>query len=93
MTTAKGNTLLNYCQIGPTEIEYIGDSTPMKQGLLTPGMHVPVVAESRLQADRPDVILLLAWNFADAIIARYQDYVETGGRFIIPIPLARIVGR
>jgi novobiocin biosynthesis protein NovU/D-mycarose 3-C-methyltransferase len=89
--TAKGNTLLNYCALGPAEIAYIGDSTPIKQGLLTPGMHIPVVAEELLKSDRPDRILLLAWNYADAIVPRYRDYLETGGRFIHPIPLARLI--
>jgi novobiocin biosynthesis protein NovU/D-mycarose 3-C-methyltransferase len=90
--TAKGNTLLNYCGLGPAEVEYVGDSTPLKQGLLTPGMHIPVVAEARLKEDRPDLILLLAWNYADAIVPRYRDFLEDGGRFIHPIPLARIIG-
>jgi novobiocin biosynthesis protein NovU/D-mycarose 3-C-methyltransferase len=90
--TAKGNTLLNYCQLGPAEVEYVGDSTPVKQGLLTPGMRIPVVAEAVLREDRPDFILLLAWNYADAIVPRYRDYLDAGGRFIHPIPLARIIG-
>jgi novobiocin biosynthesis protein NovU/D-mycarose 3-C-methyltransferase len=90
--TAKGNTLLNYCRLGPAEVEYIGDSTRLKQGLLTPGMHIPVVAEAKLKDDRPELILLLAWNYADAIVPRYRDYLEAGGRFIHPIPLARIIG-
>ncbi len=90
--TAKGNTLLNYCQLGPAHLEYIGDSTPLKRGLLTPGMHIPVVAEEKLKEDRPDFILLLAWNYADAIVPRYRDYLEAGGQFIHPIPLARIIG-
>jgi SAM-dependent methyltransferase len=91
--TAKGNTLLNYCKLGPAEVEYIGDSTPLKQGLLTPGMHIRVVAEAKLKDDHPELILLLAWNYADAIVPRYRDYVEAGGRFIHPIPLARVIDR
>ena len=90
--TAKGSTLLNYCGLGPSVIEYIGDSTELKQGLLTPGMRIPVVAEERLKTDRPDRILLLAWNYADAIVPRYRDYLNAGGRFIHPIPLARLIG-
>jgi SAM-dependent methyltransferase len=91
--TAKGNTLLNYCQLGRTAVEYVADSTPRKQGLLTPGMHIPIVPEAKLKDDRPDFILLLAWNYADAIVPNYRDYLEAGGRFIHPIPLARIIGR
>ncbi len=90
--TAKGNTLLNYCGIGTDSIDYIGDTTSLKQGLLSPGMHIPIVPEGRLDQDHPDLILLLAWNYADAIVPRYRDYLKAGGRFIHPIPLARLIG-
>jgi hypothetical protein len=73
-------------------MDYVADTTPYKQGLLTPGMHIPVVAETKLNEDRPDFILLLAWNYADSIVPRYRDYLEAGGRFIHPIPLARLIG-
>lgn len=89
--TAKGNTLLNYCQIGPDLVEFVADSTPLKQGLLTPGMHIRVRPEGSILEERPDITLLLAWNYVDAILERYSSYVEAGGRFIHPIPLARLV--
>lgn len=89
--SAKGNTLLNYCHIGPETVTFIGDSTPQKHGLLTPGMHIPVRPEEAIAAERPDRTLLLAWNYADAIVARYAGYVARGGRFIHPIPLARSI--
>lgn len=89
--TAKGNTLLNYCGIGPGLVEFIADSTTLKQGLLTPGMHIPVRPENAILDDRPDYTLLLAWNYADQILKRFSSYVEAGGRFIHPIPLARQV--
>lgn len=89
--TAKGNTLLNYCRIGPELIEFIADTTPQKQGLLTPGTRIPVVAEARFLEQQPDYTLLLAWNYADAIVRRRADYVARGGRFIHPIPLAKVI--
>lgn len=89
--TAKGNTLLNYCEIGPETIEFIGDSTPAKVGLLTPGMHIPVKPEDDVTREQSDYTVLLAWNFADAIVARHAEYGARGGRFIHPIPLARIL--
>jgi hypothetical protein len=88
--TAKGNTLLNYCAVGPDTVGFIGDSTPLKQGLLTPGMHIPVVAEAEVTRRRPDYTLLLAWNYAGAIVRKHAAYTAAGGRFIHPIPLARI---
>ncbi|MBI4349037.1 MAG: class I SAM-dependent methyltransferase [Elusimicrobia bacterium] len=89
--TAKGNTLLNYCGIGPDLVSFIADSTPLKQGRVTPGMHIPVRSEEAIAAERPDLTLLLAWNYADEIIGRFADYVSGGGRFIHPVPIARIL--
>ena len=83
---AKGNTLLNYCGIGPDLLDYVADKNPLKQGLYTPGMHVPVVEASRLADDRPDYTLILAWNMADEIVAEQRAYRDAGGRFIVPIP-------
>lgn len=90
--SAKGSTLLNYCGIGPELISFIGDSTPLKQGLLTPGTHIPVRSESAITEERPDYTLLLAWNYADEIVRRHGRYLAAGGRFIYPIPVARIIG-
>ena len=89
--TAKGNTLLNYCGVGTDLVQWIADSTPLKQGLLSPGMRIPVRAEGTIRTDRPDLTLLLAWNYADDIVRRFDDYVAAGGRFIHPIPLARLM--
>jgi novobiocin biosynthesis protein NovU/D-mycarose 3-C-methyltransferase len=89
--TAKGNTMLNYCSIDGTVLDYIADTTPYKQGLLTPGTRIPVRAESSLDDARPDALLLLAWNYADAIVARHQPYLRAGGAFIHPIPLPRMI--
>lgn len=89
--TAKGNTLLNYCGLGPREVGFIGDSTPLKHGLLTPGTHIPVVPEQEIVRRRVDDTLLLAWNYADAIVPRYAEYLRGGGRFIHPIPEARFI--
>ncbi len=89
--TAKGNTLLNYCGIGPELIPFIADSTPLKHGLLTPGMHIPIRPEGAILEEHPDFTLLLAWNYADSILRRFAGYVAAGGRFIHPVPLARVL--
>ena len=88
---AKGNTLLNYCKIGTDILDYIVDNIPYKQGRYTPGMHIPVVPEERLTQDRPDYALILAWNFAEEIMAKQQKYKELSGQFIIPVPNPQIV--
>jgi hypothetical protein len=88
---AKGNTLLNYCQIDHSVLDFIVDRSPLKHGLLTPGTHIPVEPAERLMASGIRDTLLLAWNFADEVLRQQEPYRSRGGRFIIPIPRARVV--
>lgn len=88
---AKGNILLNYCKIGTNILDYISDTTPFKQGLYTPGMHIPVVSEEIFHKDFPDYVLLLAWNYTNDILKKETKYIQNGGKFIIPVPEPRIV--
>ena len=69
----------------------MADCTPAKQGLLTLGTYIPIREESAILTERPDYTLLLAWNYADAIVRRFEKYVSARGRFIHPVPLARII--
>lgn len=88
---AKGNTLLSFLEVGPEAVPYIADRSPLKQGRYTPGAHIPVVSPDRLLTDQPDYVLLLAWNFADEVMAQQSEYRKQGGKFIIPVPRVRIV--
>jgi SAM-dependent methyltransferase len=85
---AKGTVLLNACGLGRSDVEYVCDRNPRKQGRLMPGVHVPIVDAARLVEDQPDYCLLLVWNLADEIIAQQEQF---RGRFIVPIPTVRIV--
>ncbi|MEQ8248022.1 MAG: class I SAM-dependent methyltransferase [Alphaproteobacteria bacterium] len=88
---AKGSTLLSFFEIGPETVPYIADKSPLKQGRVTPGTHIPVVSPAHILEDKPDYMLLLAWNFADEIMAQQTEFRAGGGRFIIPVPDVRIV--
>ena len=83
---AKGMTLLAYCGIDARRLPYVVDKSPLKQGRLTPGHRIPVYESEYLLQDRPDVVLLLAWNFADEIVAQQAEYRKAGGRFLLPLP-------
>jgi hypothetical protein len=72
--------------IGPAQVEFIVDDSPLKQGLYSPGLHVPIVGAQVLEERRPDYLLLLAWNFARPIIERHAAFRAAGGRFIVPLP-------
>lgn len=88
---AKGSTLLNFAGLGSETIEYVVDRSPHKQGLFTPGSHLPILAPEKLVMDMPDYVLLLAWNLADEILRQEQEYTIRGGHFIIPVPNMRVV--
>jgi hypothetical protein len=89
---AKANTLLAYCGIGPERLPYIVDQSPLKQGLLTPGHHIPVHSPEMLLEQLPNVTLILAWNFAAEIFERQAHYRRRGGRFAVPLPAPRFTG-
>lgn len=82
---AKGNTLLNYCKIGPDILDYALEDLPSKQGLYTPGMHIPVMDRKHAEANPPDYYLMLAWNYEKAILEKERGFLNRGGHFIIPI--------
>lgn len=90
-TPAKGNTLLNYCNIDKTYIDFATERNPLKIGRNTPGTHIPIVADEELLSRKADYALLLAWNFAPEIMRNNEEFTRNGGKFIIPIPEPRIV--
>ncbi len=88
---AKGMTLLNYCKIGSETLDFLTEKSTLKIGKYTPGTHIPVLPDAELVHRMPDYALLLAWNFADEIMKNLDSYRARGGKFIIPIPVPRIV--
>ena len=88
---AKGNTLLNYCGIGPDTLAFLADRNELKHGRYSPGMHIPIVPPEQIAKESPDYLLILAWNFADEIMQQQERFRSGGGQFIVPIPEPRIV--
>ena len=89
--SAKGNTLLNYCDVDTSLLPYVVDKSPLKLGTYTPGTHLPVLPVETLLEKQPDYVLILAWNFAEEIMAQQAEYRARGGRFIIPVPSPKVV--
>jgi hypothetical protein len=83
---AKGNTLLNYCGVGPELIPYTVDRSPHKQNTLLPGSRIPVYSTERILTDKPDYVLILPWNLREEIAAQMASIRDWGGRFVVPIP-------
>ncbi|MFY1699570.1 MULTISPECIES: class I SAM-dependent methyltransferase [unclassified Solwaraspora] len=89
--TAKSATVLNFCGIGPDRIEFICDTTPAKQGRLTPGSHIPVRGPEAFTAAYPPYAVLFAWNHADEIMAKETAFRAAGGRWLLYVPEVHVV--
>lgn len=88
---AKGNILLNYCGINNKILDFIVEDSPLKQGLYTPGNHIPIYSAEKLKEIFPDYVLLLAWNYTDAILKKEKALIERGVKFILPVPKVKII--
>jgi hypothetical protein len=88
---AKSMTMLNYCGITGEWLAAMGDANPRKQGLLCPGVRIPVVSPKALMEVNPDYILIGAWNFKDEIMRFFREQMDYRNRFIIPLPAPKVV--
>ena len=84
--TSKSTTVTNYCGITPDLVEFISDTTPIKQGKFSPGTHIPIRPHADFRANYPDFALLFAWNHADEIRANERPFVAAGGQWIVYVP-------
>ena len=83
---AKGNTLLNYCGVGPDLLDYTVDRSPHKQGLFLPGTRIPIHPPERIFETRPDLVWILPWNLTEEIREQMSGVRKWGGRFFVAVP-------
>lgn len=89
--TSKSTTVTNYCGITPDLIEFISDTTPIKQGKYSPGAHIPIKHYDEFAKNYPDYALLFAWNHGEEIISKEQAFSSGGGKFISYVPSVHII--
>jgi len=88
----KGNTLLNYCGIGRDFLDYTVDLNPHKQGMFTPGTHIPILHPDHIRETKPDYLLILPWNITAEIMKQMDHISAWGGQFVVPIPEVAVYG-
>jgi hypothetical protein len=87
---AKGNTLLNYCGVGPELLAFTVDRSPHKQGHLLPGTRIPIRHPDALLDAKPHFVLILPWNLRAEISEQLHAIRDWGGRFVVPIPTVEV---
>ena len=88
---AKATTLLYAAGASQKDFDFAIDDSPWKQGLYSPGLHIPIFPPDVLETHQPEYVFIAAWNFADSIIANHPEVHEYGGKWVIPLPEWRIV--
>ena len=88
---AKATTLMYEFGLDSDILDFIVDDSPLKQGLYSPGLHIPVFSSSYIEIFKPDYLLILAWNFSESIIKNNKKFLESGGKFIIPLPTVEVI--
>lgn len=91
--STKGNTLLQYFGLDKSLITATADRNPEKYGHRTPQTNIPIISESEMRLNKPDVLLVLPWHFKTEFIQREDDYLSSGGKMIFPLPNMELVSK
>jgi ubiquinone/menaquinone biosynthesis C-methylase UbiE len=91
--STKGNTLLQYYGLTPNDITAIAERSPAKFGKFTVGTNIPIVSEKEMREAKPDYLLVLPWHFIKEFVERESEFLERGGKFIVPCPAFEIIGK
>jgi hypothetical protein len=89
--STKGNTILQYAGIDQSLVPFAADRNPDKHGSETIGSKIPIISEERSREMKPDYYLALPWHFMDEFLDREREFLDRGGKFIVPMPAVRIV--
>jgi hypothetical protein len=91
--STKGNTLLQYFGLDASLIDGIAERSIYKFGLRTVGTDIPIYSEHEMRRAKPDYLLVLPWHFINEFVIREKDYLDGGGKFIVPCPKFQVIGR
>lgn len=90
--STKGNVILQYCGFTSNDIPYIAEVNENKFGAFTPKTNIPIISEQEAKAMNPDYFIVFPWHFKDNFIQREKEFLNTGGKFIFPLPKIEIIG-
>lgn len=89
--STKGNTLLQYFEIDSRLVQKLVERSPYKFGLYAAGTNIPIISEEEMREDPPDYMLVLPWHFINEFVEREREFLQNGGKFIVPCPKFEIL--
>lgn len=89
--SGRANTIIQYCGIDHSHLEYLIDDAPAKWGYYTPGSHFLIRSNAILKESPPDYLLIFAWSYFSEIAGKCREYLDGGGRMIVPLPEVRLI--
>lgn len=91
--STKGNTLLQWWGIDNSLVDGIAERQPMKYGLKTVGSNIPIASDEDMRKANPDYLLVLPWHFIESFVRREKEFLDKGGKFIVPCPRFEVIGK
>jgi hypothetical protein len=85
-------TLINQFGLGRI-LKFVVDDKPLTDALLGPDYRIPVVPADALDEGKADLVVILAWRYAEPIMAKNRRFLGDGGRFAVPWPDFSIHGQ
>ena len=89
--STKGNTLLQFYNLNNKLILKAADRDSRKFGKMTIGSNIPVISEEQARDEKPDYFLVLPWHLVDFFKERENEFLNNGGKFIVPLPDFKII--
>ena len=83
--------LLQYFNLDNSLIDGIAERSVEKWGLRTVGTNIPICSEEEMRKAKPDYLLILAWHFVTGFIEREKEFLDRGGKMIVPCPKFEII--
>lgn len=91
--STKGNVLLQFFNLDSRMIQAAADRNPDKWGKKTIGTSIPIISEEQARKEKPSYFLILPWHFLKEFVKREKEYLKSGGKFIVPLPKFKIIGK
>lgn len=89
--STRGATIWQSAEIDKRYIDYAIERNPAKVGAMFSAIGVPIISEEEARRLKPDYMIIGPWFFADNILEREKEYLQSGGKCMIPLPKVKIV--